>query len=298
MASRPELSDTDRELISAYVDGALSADERRALEARLANEPALAAELAEVRALVGLLSDLPPVAPPRDFTLTPETAAQIRREAPRLLFFPANRLVSVLSGVAAALFVLMGAGVLLLNSGPMIGSTTQSIAMEPAADSVQPTQMMPPSIPTIPLGAVGENAARSATGEGAAGAVMPQATAALDAADAVPGEAPGDVEEEAAEAESLELAPESDDEAFMGDAPSAPAIAESAAQPTVTAAPTVTASPLPTATPTEPPAPRRTLPTIPVSGPIFAVIWLVLGAGFLVLSVATIIIRRRGRGWP
>ncbi|NJN66620.1 MAG: hypothetical protein HC884_07830 [Chloroflexaceae bacterium] len=61
--------DRDLELLSAYLDHQLSADVQDALETRLRAEPALQAELDELRATVMLLRDLDPVVPPRSFGL-------------------------------------------------------------------------------------------------------------------------------------------------------------------------------------------------------------------------------------
>lgn len=70
--SPTELPERDRELLSAYIDNELSPNERAALEQRLAVEPLLRRELAELRAVRDLLRDQPWVTPPRSFTLTPE----------------------------------------------------------------------------------------------------------------------------------------------------------------------------------------------------------------------------------
>ncbi|MFN8449335.1 MAG: hypothetical protein U0521_12315 [Anaerolineae bacterium] len=64
------LSDNDLELLSAYLDGALSETERSALDARLRAEPELRRELARLQATVGLVKSLPPLAAPRDFRLS------------------------------------------------------------------------------------------------------------------------------------------------------------------------------------------------------------------------------------
>ncbi len=70
-AHRP-LSPAAWEQLSAYVDGALPPEEQRAVEARLASDPAWQAAWAELRALKTGLAHLPPPRRPRDFTLAPE----------------------------------------------------------------------------------------------------------------------------------------------------------------------------------------------------------------------------------
>ena len=52
------LTDLDYELLSAYIDGALTDSERAAFELRLQAEPELSHELDELRATVTLLFNL------------------------------------------------------------------------------------------------------------------------------------------------------------------------------------------------------------------------------------------------
>ncbi|MGE0708372.1 MAG: hypothetical protein AB7N76_18845 [Planctomycetota bacterium] len=58
---------SDRDDLSALIDGELPPEEQAALEARLAEDPALAAELEELRGLVAQVRDLPKVDAPPDF---------------------------------------------------------------------------------------------------------------------------------------------------------------------------------------------------------------------------------------
>ena len=69
--SHPPLSDRDLELLSAYLDGALSDREQETVEQRLARDAALRATLDDLRETVALLRDLPPLQAPRNFTLDP-----------------------------------------------------------------------------------------------------------------------------------------------------------------------------------------------------------------------------------
>ncbi len=64
-------SQHDLELLSAYMDGELSAREKGALEQRLIRETALRKELDDLRATAALVGDLPRLKAPRDFTLDP-----------------------------------------------------------------------------------------------------------------------------------------------------------------------------------------------------------------------------------
>ena len=63
------LTDLDYELLSAYIDGALTESERASFELRLQVEPELSRELDELSATITLLKNLPPRKAPRDFTL-------------------------------------------------------------------------------------------------------------------------------------------------------------------------------------------------------------------------------------
>jgi hypothetical protein len=67
------------ELLSAYLDGELSSKERERLEARLAEDPALRAELRAMHRTVSLMRELPGVAAPRNFILS---EAMVKRESP------------------------------------------------------------------------------------------------------------------------------------------------------------------------------------------------------------------------
>lgn len=71
-------SESDQELLSAYLDNQLSAVERATIERRLRDEPLLQGELAELRALKTMLGDMPALVPPRSFTLDPATVGKPR----------------------------------------------------------------------------------------------------------------------------------------------------------------------------------------------------------------------------
>ena len=96
------LSDNDLELLSAYLDGALTPGERAALETRLSTDADLRRELARLRATVDLVKGLPTLAAPRDFTLTPRMV----RRSPTILTSAA---FSALSAAAAVVLLLVGA---------------------------------------------------------------------------------------------------------------------------------------------------------------------------------------------
>lgn len=105
----------DDELLSAWLDGRVSAAERDAVDAAIAADPAARAQVADLRATVALLRGLPQPAPRRTFILTPEQGAAIRpaRAAWITRLFPA---VSVASAVAAVLCIALVAGDLATGS--------------------------------------------------------------------------------------------------------------------------------------------------------------------------------------
>ena len=74
MSRLSRLAPRDLETLSAYADGALSPEERLAVERRLEQDPALRQAFQELRTTSALLRALPQIRPPHNFTLTPEMA--------------------------------------------------------------------------------------------------------------------------------------------------------------------------------------------------------------------------------
>jgi hypothetical protein len=136
-----DLTEQDYDQLSAYIDGMLSPSEQTALEARLEEDPDLREELDALRATVALIKGLPEMQAPRDFTLTAEMIA------PRPLDSDASRgggnirpfpLLSLLS--AAAAFVLIAVGIVLLTGDDTDDVTTDTITNEIAMQAAEPTQ--------------------------------------------------------------------------------------------------------------------------------------------------------------
>jgi anti-sigma factor RsiW len=198
--SRQFHSAADEELLSAYIDGQLSAAERLTVERRLASDAALKAELEALQATVGLLRELQPVMPPRSFILDPATLPRQRWA----LFAPlrlATALVAVLLALTFTPDLFGGAG----------GNTGGAPMAAPAAEAPA--------------------AAGSATsGPEAALEAAPQAQQATAAAAEAAREAPAAASEAASEA-----APAQDDAPVTTQ--SAPEIAESAGSVTSNAPP-------------------------------------------------------------
>lgn len=104
--TRP-LSDRDHELLSAYIDGALSDSERAALDSRLQSDDSLRRELDDLTRMVALIRAMPTLTAPRFFALTREMV-----NPPRLLIFPATAAFSALSAAAAVILLVIGVSLL------------------------------------------------------------------------------------------------------------------------------------------------------------------------------------------
>ncbi len=104
------------EWLSAYLDGELSAEEQTRLEAQLATDLALQAELDALRRTVTLVRDLASVPIPRNFIL-PQTMAARARPAPALRPRRAwtAPFLTAATAVVSLLFVVVLAGDLLLS---------------------------------------------------------------------------------------------------------------------------------------------------------------------------------------
>src|SRR3954469_17395169 len=68
MSDKPSNHELDDELLSAYLDDELSADERAAVEARLATDPAAQQLLHELRSVSQSVQALPTETPSRDLS--------------------------------------------------------------------------------------------------------------------------------------------------------------------------------------------------------------------------------------
>jgi anti-sigma factor RsiW len=147
----------DTELLSAYLDNQLSVAERVSLERRLAQDPELRAELAELRATAAALGALTPLRPPRSFTLDPATARR-----PRALF-PLSWVMQLGSGMAGMLLVLLATAQLLA------GTPEAAMAPMPAMATAAPAAT-PEDAPGPMAAPAAEMRIEAATGEAAAGA--------------------------------------------------------------------------------------------------------------------------------
>jgi hypothetical protein len=138
------LTDRDYDLISAYLDDALEGDDLRAVEQRLATDPAFAAEVAVMRRVVALIHDLPELAAPRDFRLTREQASRIDRERaasttpkPRLGWVQRYGLRVVSAAASTILLVAGFVGLMQANTPRTQNLSGGEVAM--AAETLAPT---------------------------------------------------------------------------------------------------------------------------------------------------------------
>lgn len=96
----------DLEQISAYLDGELSENDARRVEARIQTDATLRRVLQELQSTRKMIADLPEIRSPRNFTLTPEMAG-VRQ---RINLYPVFRFATVIA--TAAFAVLVGADAL------------------------------------------------------------------------------------------------------------------------------------------------------------------------------------------
>lgn len=115
------LSDTDWEALSAYHDGEMSAKARADLEARLAQEPALAEALAEITELGDGLRRLHPLAATEE--TAPAPAANLPRPPARLL-----RIGGSVMALAACLALAIAIGSALHDSPPLPRALHQELS--------------------------------------------------------------------------------------------------------------------------------------------------------------------------
>jgi hypothetical protein len=185
------------ELMSAYLDKRVSAEEKNFFERHIASCADCHTQLEATRSMVAALRAMPAVKAPRSFVLPREMAKQPKRSFMSL--YPALRLATV---VAAMAFVVLFAGDLLLNqmggaSAPQSipAAAPAPVAMQaPAAPTQEPaaakTSTYAATAPTKPAAPAAGAAAKAAISETAAitesttismPTATPEATALADA---------------------------------------------------------------------------------------------------------------------
>jgi anti-sigma factor RsiW len=128
----------DDELLSALVDGQVLSSDRARVQAHLETCPECAERLEELHTLVGMLRALPDVLPTRDFRLGPRAVLDPPNLVRLRRWYVATRIAA---GSLAAVFVLLSAGVLYVDSrqAPATAPRGAEVARAPAAAPVAPT---------------------------------------------------------------------------------------------------------------------------------------------------------------
>lgn len=126
--------------LSAYLDNALSAQDKAEFEQRLKREPALREQYENLRRTKIILGSLPRIQAPRNFTLTPEMV-KVRRKK-RQPLFTALRLASSLAAIL--LVVLFGVELIIGGNFQDSSLTASEPMMEAAsvADDVTPEPLI------------------------------------------------------------------------------------------------------------------------------------------------------------
>ncbi len=193
------------ELISAYLDRRVSAEEQAFFERHIASCTNCRAQLEATRSMVAALQVMPVVKAPRSFVLPREMGKQPKRSF--LPLYPALRLATV---IAALAFVVLFAGDLLISrsSGASAPQSIPAVAPAPLAmqASAAPRAAAPTTEPAATEAANAAGAAAAAepaapmAGAAKAGAAV---TITQSAAMSMPTAAP----EAAAPADAAQLAP-------------------------------------------------------------------------------------------
>lgn len=130
------------ELLSAYLDDRLSGPERERLEARLADDPALRAELEALDHTVSLVRGLPAAPAPRNFILTPsmverpEPAPSRGKKSPRRKAWVAPLLTAATAAVSFLFVIVLFFDLLLPGMGEMAHAPAEVKQVEEAPEAV------------------------------------------------------------------------------------------------------------------------------------------------------------------
>lgn len=303
------------ELLSAYLDGELDAKDRARLEAQLAADPALRAELEALRRTVALVRDLPLQPIPRNFILPRATVPKARpapvTRRPRWL----APFLTAATAAVSLLFVAVLAGDLLFSG---VGGMAQLAAPAPEEDRAA---MAPSPVGGTIVGEEAEKAfpvteppAEAPVGAEAEGTPAPDAEthATPIPAPVVPSETPGGVKEGGDDEERYsELTPEAEGAPVPTPTPATGGVAdvapstgtleagETAPVPTTTVEPTEralreTESALDNVVETEPPLPTESRdedwrgPGSPVLVTPWRIVEIALGATALLLALVAV----------
>ncbi len=208
-----------QEMLTAYVDGALSPRHQSAFEQQLSQDPSLQAEVEQMQQHKLMMRQLPRRRVPRNFTLDPALYSPPQRQ-PLLQLYPAMRVATVLTAV----FLIIAVSAELL---------TFSGSADLATESTAPIAMQSESVTTN--GAAADDMA-DAVSDDMAEAEMPvveDAASEMEAAEMVVEEA----EEMAVEAESAEMASPEESDGEVAGAAAEPPLDEDASMLEIAATP-------------------------------------------------------------
>ncbi len=136
----------DFDLLSAYLDGQLSPDERRALEVRLAEDAELRAALDDLRQTVALLHAAPRLIPPRNFTLDP---AKYRRIKPWWARYGAMQTIGAFGALASAALIIIVAIAFSQNGSVPFPSSANKFSSAPPGGQGGAIALVPTITATI-----------------------------------------------------------------------------------------------------------------------------------------------------
>ena len=231
------------ELLSAYIDDEVSADERALVEAHLTICTTCAQDLTILRRTVALLGELPQMAAPRPFTLRESDVRPVPSPA-RPAWWQLPWVRGLAAATAMLLCVVVVVGVVLLGQGAMVGApaVSERLAMEvPATTEVTSQEVVAEKVVEEAETVLEAEKEEQEAVEPAALPPAPQeATAESEMMQEAPAEA-APAEEKAVADEGEQLMAAESDRAAAG----------AARMPTATPAPMLTATPapIPTTTP-------------------------------------------------
>lgn len=152
------MTEQDFELLSAYIDNALTPEERAALESRLLTDAALRAELEALQRTVTMIRALPELRAPRNYTLDPAVYARPPAAAPPNVidFTQATGARSRTRGIsrlliaaASVMLAFVAVVALLTQQGTPAPASTQSSGVALAVTSTQAPTLAAMPTPTL-----------------------------------------------------------------------------------------------------------------------------------------------------
>lgn len=134
MRNRGTAGDKQQETLSAYLDNALTPDERTRFEQQLARDPQLRAEVEQLRALRLQLRSLPHRRAPRSFALNPAVYARPKAQ-PLMQLYPVLRGATALTAFLLIFVLALGVFRGQFAAGGVEAPITTEVAMSETADT-------------------------------------------------------------------------------------------------------------------------------------------------------------------